>query len=55
MHMCFSVIRIFALQTILGNFETNIVLAPLGQIWINLNQYELLIITFATGILIAFQ
>ena len=37
------------------NFETNIVLSLLGQIWINLNKYKLLILTFATGILIAFQ
>ena len=36
------------------NFETNIVLALLGQIWINLYFYKLLILTFATGILIAF-
>ena len=35
------------------NFETNIVLALLGQIWINLNYYKLLILTFATDILIA--
>ena len=37
------------------NFETNIVLSLLGQIWINLNKYKLLVLTFATGILIAFQ
>ena len=37
------------------NFETNIVLALLGQIWINLNEYKLLILPFATGISIAFN